>query len=185
MKTQICTAVALLAALSTHAIAQTRKPAPANAQAQAQTPGENSVRTERTVLESWVLTCQEVVGDAKSKQCSAVLSIVDEKSKQVAFLWTIGKNASGAPTAVFTTPTGINLTNGLEVKIGKGKPRKLAFWSCEANRCEAIMPLDEAVVKEARTGDDAVATITMRDGRTVRFNIVNKGFDKAVAAIRS
>lgn len=185
MRSHICTAVVIMAALSTTAIAQTRKPAPANSQAQASAPAENSVRTERTILDSWVLTCQEVVGDTKSKRCSAVLSIVEEKSKQVAFLWTIGKNAAGAPTAVFTTPTGINLTNGLELTIGKGKPRKLAFWSCEASSCEAVMPLDEAVVKEARSGEEAVATVTMRDGRTVRFNIVNKGFDRAVAAIRS
>ena len=143
------------------------------------------MRTERTIFDSWVLTCQEVVGDAKSRRCSAVLSIVEEQSKQVAFLWTIGRNAAGAPTAVFTTPTGLNLTNGLDLTIGKGKPRKLAFSACDASSCEAVMPLDEGVLKEARSSEEAVASITMRDGRTVRFNIINRGFDRAVAAIRS
>lgn len=153
--------------------------------AQAPTASEGAVRTERTVLDSWVLTCQEVVGDAKSKRCSATLSIFEEQTKHVAFLWTIGKNAAGAPTAVLTTPTSINLTSGLELKIGKGAARKLAFWSCDANSCEASMPLDEGLLKDARTGDDASATIVMRDGRTVRFSIINRGFERAVAAVRS
>lgn len=187
-KSTFLTAIGVMAALSTGAFAQSgqpRNPGAGGAQAQAPAAPEGPVRTERTIFDSWVLTCQEVVGDAKSRRCSAMLSIVEEQTKQVAFLWTIGRNASGAPTAVFTTPTGINLTNGLDLTIGKGKPRKLAFTACDASSCEAIMPLDEGVLKEARTSEEAVATITMRDGRTVRFNIINKGFDRAVAAIRS
>jgi invasion protein IalB len=182
MKMYFFVILAFLSAVSLPALAQNNQPRPAAA---APVATENSVRTERTVFDSWVLTCQQVVGNPKSKRCSATLSIVEEQSKQVAFLWTIGKNAAGAPTAVLTTPTSINLTNGLELKIGKGAARKLSFWSCDANSCEAVMPLDEGVLKEARTGDDASATITMRDGRTVRFSIINKGFERAVAAVRS
>lgn len=187
MKLPIYASAALLAAFSTSVIAQNRKPAPANLQAQAQPAAapDRSVRTERSVFDSWITTCQEVVGDAKSKRCSAVLSIVEDQSKRVAFVWTIGKNAVGVPTAVLTTPTGVNLQNGLELKIGKGKPRKLAFSACDATSCEVVMPLDEGVLRDARTGDDASASITMKDGRTVQFSIINKGFDKALAAIRS
>jgi invasion protein IalB len=185
MKFCMFASVALVAALSAPAHSQTRKPAPANSQAQAQpTAPEGPVRTERTVFESWVATCQEVVGDPKSKRCSAVLSILEEQSQRVAFLWTIGRNAAGAPTAVFTTPTGINLLNGLDLQIGKGKPRKLAFAACDANSCEAVMPLDESVLRDARASEEASATITMKDGRTVRFSIINKGFEKAFAAVR-
>lgn len=186
MKATCLTVVGVMAALATSAFAQSGQPRnPGAGGAQAQAAPEGPVRTERTIFDSWVLTCQEVVGDAKSRRCSAVLSTVEEQSKQVAFLWTIGRNAAGAPTAVFTTPTGLNLTNGLDLTIGKGKPRKLAFSACDASSCEAVMPLDEGVLKEARSSEEAVASITMRDGRTVRFNIINRGFDRAVAAIRS
>jgi invasion protein IalB len=184
MKICMLASVALVAALSAPAHSQTRKPAPANTQAQPAAASDGPVRTERTVFDSWVATCQEVVGDPKSKRCSAVLSIVEEQSQRVAFLWTIGKNAAGAPTAVFTTPTGINLLNGLDLQIGKGKPRKLAFAACDANSCEAVMPLDESVLRDARASEDASATITMKDGRTVRFSIINKGFERAFAAVR-
>jgi invasion protein IalB len=189
MKTTLLTTVGIMAALATSAFAQSGQPrnqGAGGAQTQTAQPApEGPLRTERTIFDSWVLTCQEVVGDAKSRRCSAVLSIVEEQSKQVAFLWTIGRNAAGAPTAVFTTPTGLNLTNGLDLTIGKGKPRKLVFSACDASSCEAVMPLDEGVLKEARSSEEAVASITMRDGRTVRFNIINRGFDRAVAAIRS
>jgi invasion protein IalB len=189
MRSHVCAFVALLGALSAPALSQTSKPAPANAREQPkpQAPAvtDGPIRMERTVFDSWVVTCQEVVGDAKSKRCSAVLSIVEEQSKRVAFLWAIGKNGAGALTAVFTTPTGINLSNGLDLQIGKGKPRKLPFTACDATSCEAVMALDESVLREARASDDASATITMKDGRMVRFSIINKGFAKALAAVRS
>lgn len=184
MKTYLFMAAAFLSAVSLPALAQNNQPRNTTV-TQAPAAAEGPVRTERTVLDSWILTCQEVVGDAKSRRCSATLSIIEEQSKQVAFLWTIGKNAAGAPTAVLTTPTAINLTSGLELRIGKGAVRKLAYWSCDANSCEASMPLDEGLLKDACTGEDASATIVMRDGRTVRFSIINKGFERAVAAVRS
>lgn len=185
MKLNIFAAVLLLTALSSPIIAQTKKPTPANPSTQPAAAPDGPVRTERSVFGSWVATCQEVVGDSKSKRCSAVLSIVEEQSKRVAFLWAIGKNAAGVPTAVFTTPTGVNLVKGLELQLGKGKPRMLTFAACDATSCEAVMPLDESVLRDARNNDDASATITMKDGRTVRFSIVNKGFEKALAAVRS
>jgi invasion protein IalB len=189
MKLLVYASVALITALSTPVIAQNRNPPPASPPAsppaQAPATAESSIRTERTVFDSWIVTCQEVVGDAKSRRCSAALSIVEEQSKRVAFVWLMGKNAAGAPTAVFTTPTGVNLVNGLDLRIGKGKPRRLSFSACDATSCEAVMPLDEGVLRDARTGDDASASITMKDGRTVQFSIINKGFDKALAAVRS
>lgn len=143
------------------------------------------LRTEQTAFDSWVVTCREMVGDKNSKRCSASLQIVEPQSKQVAFVWTLGKTPEGVPTGVLITPTGLNLSKGLELKMGTGAVRKLSFVACDPASCEATMPLDESVLRDARTGDAATATIIAKDGRAITFDIVNKGFDKALQAIRS
>ena len=124
------------------------------------------------------------MADKSSRRCSATLQIVEPNSKQVAFIWTIGKTPEGVLTGVFATPTGVNITRGLELKLGTAAVRKLSFVSCDPARCEVTMPLDESVLRESRTSDAAVATIVAKDGRTITFDIVNKGFEKALIGVR-
>lgn len=158
----------------------TAQPAPATPAAP---PPPTPQRVETFVQDSWTVTCQEMSGSPK-KICSATLQVIDQEKRAVLFSWIIGKTPEGVMTAVFQTPTGVLLQRGLELKIGSATtPRKVNYVACNAQRCEASMPMDDAFIKEASASPTAVATIYLVDGRAANFNLNTKGFDKAVAAI--
>jgi invasion protein IalB len=140
-------------------------------------------RTETVTYDSWTVTCRDTV-DAKTKKvCSGMLQIADQKSGQVLLVWIIGRNTEGALLSVLRSPTGVLVQNGVELKIGGGAVRKLSYTSCDARQCEASVPMDEALSRDASAAQEAVITIYVSDGRGVSFNVPLKGADKAIAAL--
>jgi hypothetical protein len=79
------------------------------------------------------------------------------------------------------------------VLTGKGveptiKPHEINFVNCNPHRCEALMTMDEATVREsvAASSGSAVVKFWKTDGDEFAINIHSiKGIDKAIAAVRS
>ena len=140
-------------------------------------------RTETIVYDSWTVSCRDTVSTGAKKICSATLQIIEQKQRQVLMAWVIGRNNDGALVSVMQTPTGVQITKGVELKFGQGAPRAMPFETCESQRCQASISMDDSMVKEALASVQATATIVAVDGRSVNFNIPTKGIDKAIQAV--
>ncbi len=157
-------------------------PAPAPAPAQTQAPSATQ-RTERTVYDSWTVTCSETVEKTSKKTCSALLQVVEEKQRQVLLVWVIGRDNQGVLRTVIQSPTGIQIPKGLELRFGNGPARALPYTACTPQNCEASTVMDDAMVRDANASPEATATIVAVDGRTINFKMGIKGIDKALAAL--
>ena len=131
---------------------------------------------------SWQVRCQN--GNAATKLCTAVLEVVDNKSKQVLMAWIVGPDPKGGLQTVFQTPSGVLVGNGIDIKIANAATRHLNYMSCMPQQCTAVAPMDEAFVKEALAAPKADVTVYAANGKAVAFGIPVTGFDKALAAIR-
>jgi invasion protein IalB len=142
-----------------------------------------SQRFERIVQDGWLINCAMANG---KKTCSAVHQVLGKEQRQVVFAWAVGRNAQGAPAMIFRTPTGVQIQNGVEFKLGNAPARKIDYIMCNPQSCMAAMPVNDGVVREAMSAlnGNAVATVTGADGRAVDFTMPVKGIDKVLAAIR-
>ena len=105
--------------------------------------------------------------------------------------WIIARNMDGALVSVVQTPQidiGVLIGKGVELTIGNGKPHQINFHDCNPQRCEALMTMDEATVREALAASNGSAVVKFwkTDGAEFTININSiKGIDKALAAVRS
>jgi invasion protein IalB len=141
------------------------------------------IRTEISRFDGWVVTCNEFEGGPKTRECSALLEITQQKTNRVVFTWTIAFNNKKQVVALFQTPTGVIIAPGIELRIGKSPERKIPFTSCDTGRCVATTVVDANMLHEMTTSPTAQAVIQGSQGSRVEFNIEMKGFDKAYAAL--
>jgi invasion protein IalB len=156
-----------------------------------QTPATPSTpqRTETITYDAWQVTCRDPVTAGGKKICSGILSlqVVQDGRRQVLGAWVIGKSEEGVLTSVLQTPQvqiGILIQKGVDLKLGSAAPRKLNYVVCSAQRCEASIPMDAAMVRDSLAAADATIVIHTADGKDITLNIPSiKGIDKAIAAI--
>ena len=104
--------------------------------------------------------------------------------------WIIAHNNDGALLSVVQTPQidiGVMIAKGVELKLGDGKPHKINYVDCNPQRCEATMPMDDAIIREMIAAANGPAAITFwkTDGADFTINIQSiKGIDKVIAAVR-
>lgn len=142
-----------------------------------------SVRTETTTFDRWIVTCREVPGK-QPKACSAALRVV-QQNQQLIILWEIGRGNDGVVRSVVQTPTGVFVQKGVDMKVGDAVVGKLDYVACVPQNCEANGVLDDALGKKIGGAEEVTFTIHAKDGRDVNFKFPVKGFDKALAAVRS
>jgi invasion protein IalB len=151
------------------------------------------VRTETITYDSWTVSCRDTPEAKSKKVCSAILAMVAQQQNQRINLgaWIIARNNDGALVSVIQTPQidiGVLIGKGVELTIGNGKPHQINFVNCNPQRCEALMTMDEATVREsvAASNGSPVVKFWKTDGAEFAINIQSiKGIDKAIAAVRS
>ena len=129
------------------------------------------------------MTCSEFAEGPRKRICSAQLNVTQQNSNNVLLTWTIGLNNEFKPISVIQTPTGVSISPGVEVQLGKAAVRKLPFVSCEPNRCTASVPIDNSLVRDMSATQTADVVIYAPNGSGVKFNFSLQGFDKAYAEI--
>jgi invasion protein IalB len=157
--------------------------APAESGQAAAPPPPIPTRTEILNFENWVVTCNEFAEGPQKRVCSALLQILQQKTNQMVFTWTVGLDNNKQMVTIIQTPTGVLIPPGVELKVGKVPPHKVPFASCDTGRCVATMPMDATLLHEMTTVPTAEAVIQGAQGNTVQFNIQMKGFDKAFVAL--
>lgn len=164
--------------------AQPAPPQPAPPQPQQEAPAAKiPIRTEIQRFDGWIVTCNEFEGGPKTRVCSALLRILQQKTNQAVFSWTVELDNKKQMVAIMQTPTGVAIAPGVELRIGKSPARKIPFAACDSGRCVATTPVDANLLREMATSPTAQAVIQGEQGNSVEFNIEMKGFDKAYALL--
>ncbi len=169
----------------------TPSPRPAPQQlAQASPSGGSppSVRTETITYGEWTVACRYT----DKKVCSATLPMVLQEQNQNVEVggWIIAHNNQGALLSVLQTPqinVGVLIAKGIELKLGNNRPHHINYVVCGPRRCEASLPMDEALIRESIAAANSAASITLwkSDGTAFTINIASiRGIDKAIAAVR-
>jgi invasion protein IalB len=165
--------------------------APASALAESAQPADKSApaepakirRSETIVDDNWTVTCALTDQSGAKKQCSAVLRIAQTDkngAQRIVFFWVLGRH-DGKLESIISVPTGVLISPGVEVKIGDKETRKLGYSACQPDHCEAVLPLDEVMVKSLGTAPTTEITIAAVNGATAKFTVNMKGFSQAVA----
>lgn len=142
----------------------------------------NERNTEQTVLDRWTLTCRTDAQGEGNKKCSATNRIVDQNTGNALFVWVIGRNNQGDMVAYFQTPTGVLIGQGLTLTLANLESQKIDFYSCDNRRCEAILPLTEALVEEIADLPHLTAKIVSTTGYDLVFKIENNGISDVLHA---
>lgn len=167
---------------------QQQRPAAAGqkapAQQQPQAPSTPQ-RIETVIYDAWTVVCRDTVEKSSKKSCSALNRVVEPKSQQVLFVWRMDTDAQGRLIARLQTPTGVQIQRGVEVKFGNADARRFMFTVCDARSCHAEALVDDQLLKESMAAPEGLATVVLRDGRALQFKWSMKGYDKAIASLRS
>jgi invasion protein IalB len=166
---------------SAAALAQNAQPAPKPAAA---TPSEPAKirRTETIVDDNWTVTCARTDQGGAKPQCSAILRIAqtdNNGAQRVVFTWVMG-HQDGKVASVFSVPSGVLITPGVEVKIGDKETRKLGYSLCQPDHCEAILPLEDPMVKSLSAAPTVEVTVYAVNGSEAKFTVNMKGFTQAL-----
>lgn len=147
-------------------------------------PAVKIIKTVIVVADNWTITCTETDQPNAKERCSAELKIVqtEDKTSRVVFTWVLGAQ-DGKLLSVLSTPTGVLIAPGLQLKVGDKEIAKVGYTLCQPDRCQAIVPMDDTVIAALRDAVTSEVSIFATNGNGLKFNVNMKGFDKALAAV--
>ncbi len=175
-------ALALPVLASGPALAQGDQPSDKAASPAAAEPAKVR-RSETIVDDNWTVTCTLTDQAGAKRQCSALLRIAQTEkngAERVVFSWVLGRQEGKLMSAI-SVPSGVQIPPGVEVKIGDKETRKLGFSICQPDHCEALLPLEESVVKSLVAAPTTEVSVHAVNGAVAKFTVNMKGFAQAVA----
>ena len=178
-------ASAALALASVGACAETARPADKSAAAAPATEPAKLRRAETIVDDNWTVTCAQTDQSGAKRLCSAALRIAQSDkngAQRIVFTWVLGHQDNKLMSAIYV-PTGVQIPPGVEIKIGPQEARKLGYSACAPDHCEALLPLEDAVVKSLSAAPTTEITIRAANGADAKFTVNMKGFAQALADI--
>ena len=165
--------------------AETAKPADKGAAPAAPAEPAKIRRSETIVDDNWTVTCAQTDQPEGRRVCSASLRIAQaDKSgaQRVVFTWVIGHQNDKLVSAI-SVPSGVQIPPGMEVKIGDKEARKIGYSICVPDHCEALLPLEDTVVKSLAAAQTTEVTVRAVNGADAKFTVNMKGFAQALADI--
>jgi invasion protein IalB len=139
-------------------------------------------RTETIVDDNWTVTCAETDQGGAKRQCAAILKIAESDkngAQRVVFTWVIGRQ-DGKLVSALSMPSGVLIPPGVQIKIGDKETRKLGYSLCQPDHCEALLPLDDQIVKSLDAVATTEVTIYAVNGAGAKFTVNMKGFTQAL-----
>jgi invasion protein IalB len=154
-------------------------------------------RVETIKYDSWVVVCEDSVGGAGKKTCSASLRAMSGDGRQMLLNWQIGVDKDGHFVTTFHVPPTMAekrgdatvggpllVQNGMELKFGNGAGRRINYVWCGPQQCVAEALIDDTFVKEALANSNAVITVYTLGGGAIPIELPIKGIDKAISSTR-
>lgn len=180
----------------TAAVAQAQKPTPSKApaspsappaSASAAAPAQPPVKIRRTeidVVDNWTVTCTETDQPNAVRHCSADLKIMETENnvQRIVFTWVIGSQ-NGKLLSVLSMPSGVLIEPGVQISFGGKEVKKVGYSLCQPDHCEAVIPMDESIVKVLSAAETTDVQVSAINGNDVKFSVNMKGFAQALAAV--
>ena len=98
------------------------------------------------------------------------------------FAWVIGHQAGKLASAI-SIPSGVQIPPGMEIKIGDKEAPKVGYAICVPDHCEALLPLDDTMIKSLSAVPTTEVTVRAVNGADANFTVTMKGFAQALADI--
>jgi invasion protein IalB len=112
-----------------------------------------------------------------------MLRVIEPKQRQVVLVWLIGRDDRGVLRTVIQNLPGVQIPQGVALRFGNGPARTLHYTTCTIKLCEASIPMDEAMIQDAKASTEATATVHSDAGRPINFTMGIKGIDRALASL--
>jgi len=101
-------------------------------------------------------------------------------AQRIVFTWVIG-HQEGRLVSALSMPSGVLIPPGVQIKIGDKETRKLGYSLCQPDHCEALLPLEDQMVKSLDAAATTEVTIYAVNGAGAKFTVNMKGVTQAVA----
>jgi invasion protein IalB len=163
---------------------QSEPPQPAPKATPPSPPEPAKIRRAETIVDdNWTVTCAETDQGGAKRQCSAILKIAGsdkDGAQRVVFTWVIGRQ-DGKLISALAMPSGVLIPPGVELKISDKETRKLGYSLCQPDHCEALLPLEDPLIKSLDAAATTEVTVYAVNGAGVKFTVNMKGFKQALA----
>ena len=138
--------------------------------------------TVKSVHGDWQIRCDTPPG-AQGEQCALIQSVTAEDRPNVGLTVIVLKTADQKSRLMrVLAPLGVLLPSGLGLKIDKTDVGRAGFVRCLPNGCVAEVQMNEDLLKQLRTGQQATFIIfqTPEEGIGIPMSLkgFGEGFDK-------
>jgi len=138
--------------------------------------------TVKSVHGDWQIRCDTPPG-AQGEQCALIQSVTAEDRPNVGLTVIVLKTADQKNRLMrVLAPLGVLLPSGLGLKINQADIGRAGFVRCLPNGCVAEVVMDDALLKQLRTGQTATFIIfqTPEEGIGIPMSLkgFGEGFDK-------
>jgi len=139
-------------------------------------------------FDDWKIQCEKPEG-ATVEICHAFQQIMTKAAEggteQRVLHVAIGYPPEQAdPIAIFTTPLGVALQAGIQVKVDEKEPKGVAFNVCNNNGCQAAVKLDAASLEELKMGTKLTVTFGNLKRQGLNVPVSLKGLTAALKSIQ-
>jgi len=143
-------------------------------------PGSNSRAmaqgTVKSVHGDWQVRCDTPPG-AQGEQCALIQSVTAEDRPNVGLTVIVLKTADQKSRLMrVLAPLGVLLPSGLGLKINQADIGRAGFVRCLPNGCVAEVVMDDALLKQLRSGQTATFIIFQTTDEGIGIPVSLKGF---------
>ncbi len=130
----------------------------------------------KSVHRDWQIRCDTPPG-AKAEQCALIQSVTAEDRANVGLTVIVLKTADQKSRLMrVVAPLGVLLPSGLGLKIDTADVGRAGFVRCLPNGCIAEVVMDEALIKQLRSGKAATFIIFQTPEEGIGFPMSLAGF---------
>ena len=130
----------------------------------------------KSVHNDWQVRC-DTPPDAQGEQCALVQSVTAEDRADVELTVIVVKTTDHKSNLMrVVAPIGVLLPSGLGLKIDQADVGRAGFVRCLPNNCVAEVVVDDALLKQLRSGVTATFIIFQTPEEGIGFPLSLKGF---------
>ncbi len=140
-------------------------------------PGELRAQAAPEPPAAWRVEC---TGDGKTLECRAVQQIFQLPNRQlIASVVVRYAPETKGPQMSLLLPLGLNLTEGISLKVDNGPPDHQPIQTCNNSGCLVTMVPNDKFLAAMRTGTDLKVTIQDASKKPIEMNLPLLGFGLA------
>lgn len=137
----------------------------------------------RSVHKDWQIRCETPPG-AQAEQCALMQSVVSEDRANVGLTVIVLKTADGKSRILrVIAPLGVLLPSGLGLFVDKTDVGRAGFVRCLPRGCFAEVVMDDKLVNQLRTGQQATFIIFQTPEEGIGFPLNLAGFGEGLDAL--